>query len=90
MNLADYFESQPRGTAIRLAKDIGAFTSDLSSWTVGKRPVPAERCPQIEKATNGQVRCEDLRPDVAWFVLRNAPELVTTVATHVQPAQQGG
>lgn len=32
--------------------------------------VPAERCPAIERATNGQVRCEDLRPDVDWAVLR--------------------
>jgi DNA-binding transcriptional regulator YdaS (Cro superfamily) len=38
-------------------------------WT--KTRVPAERCPQIERATNGLVRCEDLRPDVAWDVLRN-------------------
>lgn len=38
-------------------------------WT--KTRVPAERCPQIERATGGQVRCEELRPDVAWDVLRN-------------------
>lgn len=37
-------------------------------WT--KTRVPAERCPQIEAATNGLVRCEDLRPDVRWDVLR--------------------
>lgn len=30
--------------------------------------VPAEYCPDIE-ATTG-VRCEDLRPDVNWSVLR--------------------
>ena len=40
-------------------------------WT--KTRVPAERCPQIEAATNGLVRCEDLRPDVQWSVLRNTP-----------------
>lgn len=38
-------------------------------WT--KTRVPAERCPAIERATNGLVRCEELRPDVAWDVLRN-------------------
>ena len=37
-------------------------------WT--KTKVPAERCPQIEDATGGQVRCEELRPDVLWSVLR--------------------
>lgn len=42
-------------------------------WT--KTRVPAERCPQIEAATGGVVRCEDLRPDVAWSVLRGKPDL---------------
>lgn len=40
-------------------------------WT--KTRVPAERCPAIEAATNGLVRCEDLRPDVQWSVLRATP-----------------
>jgi DNA-binding transcriptional regulator YdaS (Cro superfamily) len=30
--------------------------------------VPAEHCPAIERATG--VRCEELRPDVPWEVLR--------------------
>jgi DNA-binding transcriptional regulator YdaS (Cro superfamily) len=37
------------------------------------RRFPAEHCPVIERATTerGQaVRCEELRPDVAWDVLR--------------------
>lgn len=37
-------------------------------WT--KTRVPAERCPAIEAATGGLVRCEELRPDVQWSVLR--------------------
>lgn len=73
MNLSEYFESTGRGSASRLALDIGAFTSDVSDWTKGKRLVPAERCPSIEQATNGLVRCEDLRPDVNWGVLRGVP-----------------
>lgn len=31
---------------------------------------PAEYCPSIERATG--VRCEELRPDVDWSVLRNS------------------
>lgn len=49
-------------------------------WT--KTRVPAERCPQIEQATGGLVRCEDLRPDVQWSVLRGNP-LTTKEAAHV-------
>jgi len=74
MNLQDYFEAKGRGSALHLAGQIGAFSSDMSSWTQGKRPVPAERCPQIEAATNGLVRCEDLRPDVQWSVLRSTAQ----------------
>ena len=72
MNLQTYFETAERGAAIRLCEAVGAFTSDMSDWTSGKRRVPAERCPQIEAATNGLVRCEDLRPDVQWSVLRDS------------------
>ncbi|MDB5963863.1 MAG: putative antitoxin of bacterial toxin-antitoxin system, YdaS/YdaT, partial [Polaromonas sp.] len=27
-------------------------------------------CPSCERLTNGAVTCEELRPDVAWDVLR--------------------
>ena len=42
-------------------------------WFNTDRRVPAEKCPAIERATRekGQpVLCEELRPDVAWGVLR--------------------
>ena len=38
------------------------------------RPFPSEHCPTIGRATRekGQpVLCEELRPDVAWDVVRN-------------------
>lgn len=45
----------------------------LTPWAVSKwdKRVPAERCPDIEKLIHGAVRCEDLRPDVNWSVLRD-------------------
>lgn len=39
-------------------------------WASGIRQVPVERCIQIERATDGAVRCEELRPDIDWSVLR--------------------
>jgi DNA-binding transcriptional regulator YdaS (Cro superfamily) len=33
-----------------------------------KTRVPADRCPDVEQLTG--VRCEDLRPDVNWAVVR--------------------
>ena len=53
-----------------LARRLGVKAPTVSQWVSGKRPIPAERCPQIEEATRGVVRCEDLRPDVNWAVLR--------------------
>lgn len=69
MNLPDYLASEP-GSQAKLAKELGIPAPLLSQWKTGERRVPAERCPLIERATNGAVRCEDLRPDVAWDVLR--------------------
>lgn len=43
----------------------------VQSWL--KNRVPAEYCPLIEHATReagNPVTCEELRPDVAWGVLR--------------------
>lgn len=53
-----------------MAKLIGVSSPTVSQWLSGKRPVPAKRCVQIERATEGAVRCEDLRPDIDWSVLR--------------------
>jgi DNA-binding transcriptional regulator YdaS (Cro superfamily) len=40
--------------------------ASVSRWK--KEGVPAEICPDIEALTG--VRCEELRPDVNWSVLR--------------------
>jgi DNA-binding transcriptional regulator YdaS (Cro superfamily) len=68
MELKTYLS--PRGRVNELAALIGVPAALMSQWKVGARPVPAERCPAIEKATAGAVRCEDLRPDVDWAYLR--------------------
>lgn len=68
MNLTEYLSVI--GAVNRLAHDIGAHPVLVSQWKNGRRRVPAERCPAIEKATGGTVRCEDLRPDVDWAYLR--------------------
>lgn len=59
------------GNASRLAERLGVTPQAVCFWREGKRQIPAALCPLIEQATSGLVRCEDLRPDVAWFVLRN-------------------
>lgn len=58
-------------TQTGLAKAIGVVPQVVNNWLARGR-IPAEHCPSIEKATNGAVRCEDLRPDVDWAYLRNS------------------
>lgn len=76
MNLRTYTKTLE--TAASLAQRLGFSPVVLSQWSTGKRQVPAEHCPTIERVTGGAVRCEDLRPDIDWAVLRGAapaPEL---------------
>ena len=58
-------------TNVSLALELGVPASLVSQWATGVRPVPVARCLPIERATNGKVRCEDLRPDIDWS---RAPE----------------
>lgn len=58
------------GSQAALASAIGVKQQNVWNWLNRGGGVPAEHCPAIEKATAGAVRCEELRPDVAWGVLR--------------------
>jgi DNA-binding transcriptional regulator YdaS (Cro superfamily) len=52
--------------------------SSISRWK--REQVPAEACPDIEAITG--VKCEELRADVNWAVLRNT-------ASQSKPADNG-
>jgi len=69
------------GSATKLARVLQVTPQAVCFWRDGKREIPADKCPLIERATG--VSCEQLRPDVAWSVLRNQPELAQA------PAHQG-
>lgn len=58
------------GSQKALADHLGVTKAAVGQWKEPGRRVPAEHCPAIERLTSGAVRCEDLRPDVAWGVLR--------------------
>ena len=64
-------------TAIKIVGGLARMSELLSTpgravtaqavynWRV-RGSVPADFCPAIERLTKGQVRCEELRPDVDW------------------------
>lgn len=89
MTLSEWI-TKKRGRAPRLAEALGlpnpARAVLVYQWAGGSRQVPAERCPDIEAATGGAVTCEELRPDVSWHVLRNAP-LVDRGGAHAATVQ---
>lgn len=62
------------GGQAALARILDVKPPTVNQWVKGERRVPAEQCPAIERATDGAVRCEDLRTDVAWDVLRMQSE----------------
>jgi DNA-binding transcriptional regulator YdaS (Cro superfamily) len=69
MTLKEYLKA---AKASELARQINVPQASLSQWIHGVRRVPLERCIAIEKATKGAVRCEDLRPEIDWAVLRRS------------------
>lgn len=59
------------GTQAAIAKGLNVSKTAVSQWKRQDGQVPAEHCPIIEEMTRGAVRCEELRPDIRWDVLRN-------------------
>ena len=68
------------GSQQALASYLGIRQPTISEWLSGGLRVAAERCPELERLTRAKaaersdpsliVTCEELRPDVAWGVLR--------------------
>ena len=65
MDLHQYLQ-QKRGAIRRLAAAIGVTAPFMSQCASGIRKIPSDRCGAIEQATEGEVICEQLRPDLSW------------------------
>ena len=75
------------GSQTALAALLAVSKGAVSQWKEPGRRVPAEHCPLIERATAGAVRCEELRPDMAWDVLRLQAGIETEPAPGGSAAQ---
>lgn len=83
MNFKDWVNGQ-RGRSLAIAQALGVTPPVVSDWVTGKKGVPLERCVQIERATNGEVRRQELRPDDyqdIWPELAQAPAHSAQAAT---------
>ena len=84
MLLSTYFSSG-RGRAASLARALGVRPVVVSRWGAGIKPVPVERCAAIERATQGAVARQDLRPDDwrdIWPELANSEEKQPPALAH--------
>lgn len=54
------------------AEILNISASRLSHWRAGTESLPSGYCPAIERATEGAVTCEELRPDVSWVRVPDA------------------
>lgn len=60
------------GSVSKLAEKLGIVQQAVSNWRSRGSKIPAEYCPVIERELG--IPCEELRPDVAWEVLRRGCE----------------
>lgn len=81
---------------IALAASVGMHEQYLYQCFTERRSMPAERCPDIERASDGRVSCEDLRPDIRWHRVPDATwphpggrPLIDVSAPTPETAQQG-
>lgn len=72
------------GSVTKMAQNLGVSPQAVCFWRDGKRRIPADKCPDIERGTVGRVTCEALRPDVDWGYLRS-----THQPTATEPAAAG-
>lgn len=57
------------GNTSALARAIGITPWAVSKWD--KNRPPKDRCLAIERATNGKITAEQLRPDLNWDYIRS-------------------
>jgi hypothetical protein len=53
------------GTAV-VARLVGCRSPSVSEWR-HKGVIPQDRCPLIERGTEGKFHCEVLNPEVPWL-----------------------
>ena len=49
----------------KFADAVGESLQTVSNWRT--RGVPKEKCPSVERVTQGLVTCEALRVDLTWY-----------------------
>lgn len=70
MDIKNYLKTNKISQS-KFAKKIKVTQGFISRLILNKTAVPFKLCITVEKATNRQVTCEELRPDIDWSFLRH-------------------
>ncbi|NHR08390.1 helix-turn-helix domain-containing protein [Chromobacterium haemolyticum] len=62
---------QDAGGTKAVAIDRGINESAVYNW-IARGQIPADHCPSLERLSGGKRRCEQMRSDVEWSVLRGS------------------
>ncbi|NUE95415.1 helix-turn-helix domain-containing protein [Gilliamella sp. ESL0232] len=58
------------GSQVETSKKLNVSKSQVWQWLNNVNAIAIEKAIDIEDKTNGAVKCEELRPDVNWSVIR--------------------
>lgn len=70
MTLLDYMKKVEKAELERFAESCGTSLGQLRQVAYGNRRASAGLAIAIDRETNGQVPCEETRPDIDWAYLR--------------------
>jgi len=83
------------GGTSTLARILGRSSSEVSQWISGNRPIPITYAAAIERATNGLVTRQDLRPQdwhLIWpelAAMNNSPAPAALLSFPVHSVSEG-
>ena len=76
MDIKSWITSE-RGRAKTLANGVGSTVAYIRHLAAGRKRCGESLAIEIEKFTSGDIRCEDLRPDIDWAYLRGTDKQAT-------------
>ncbi|WP_297576233.1 YdaS family helix-turn-helix protein [uncultured Deefgea sp.] len=85
MDIKSYISIEKSRAAV-LADAIGSTVAYIKHLAAGRKRCGESLAIEIEKYTHGEIRCEELRPDVDWAYLRGTAKTIATVSSSVPSA----
>ncbi len=71
MRLSEFVDEK-HGRQTEIARAIGVDPQLVWQWAREARPIPAGRRPEIERATDGVVTCEEQGDEITWLRVPDA------------------